>query len=112
MPTTANGPKATPGPNTLAPGADPTEKYRILHVQIPDALYWHTRNMALQSHMALKNYIAAILLDACPILSPSTGSIAPLSLSPLDGRDESTHQRQDHPDLLQRPLVPKGIPNS
>jgi hypothetical protein len=44
-----------------------SERTRVLHVIVPEAILWHVRAMASESRLPMKQYVAAILKDARPI---------------------------------------------
>lgn len=43
-----------------------TKGTRALHVPIPEETYWHLREMALQSRLPFKQYMARFLEEAWP----------------------------------------------
>ena len=48
---------------------------KILHVDIPEAIYWHIRECAIESRMSMKAFVTELGRTASPINIRNTDSI-------------------------------------
>jgi hypothetical protein len=52
--------------------------HRVLHVVVPEPVFWHVKAMALKSQLPLKLYLARFLAEALPMsLQPDTDTETP-----------------------------------
>jgi hypothetical protein len=51
---------------TAGTGTSVSRKLRAINVEVPEEVYWHVRNCAIQSRLAMKDFMARFCQDARP----------------------------------------------